>query len=506
MLRQIRAFATSFIVVFGITTLAAAQTTPSTAYQRDGKWVGYVPTHQKSPQPATGSVFRSSIPDITACLRAKSDDEVKPAAATEPAESNPDGKFGGTLLDSAGTDKEPRVLSVGFDEPTPAFDPMVEGEPVMAVPEMMGDACTPECSPCAAAPCCPPTRFYGSGEYLLWWIDGMGTPPLVTTSPSGTVQDEAGVLGQPGTSILFGGSNLEMDGSSGGRFSLGMWLDPCHSRGVEASYFTLGTQTMTYGASGSDYDILARPIYNTVDGAQDARLLVYDSLVTGSVNVTASTKFDGGEILFRQGLQRDCWADIDLLVGYRWMQLDDGLLIDESTQSLAATTAGTSFDLFDRFDTTNTFSGAQVGMCFQGQLTRFWSMELLAKVGIGNLKSGVTIDGETITVASTGTTVSEGGLLAQPTNMGYYERDSLSTATEVGLKLKRAFGNGIDFTVGYTFLYLSDVLRAGDQIDTDINVTQLSGGTLEGAAFPEFDFRSTGFWAQGLSIGIEGRY
>ena len=228
--------------------------------------------------------------------------------------------------------------------------------------------------------------------------------------------------------------------------------------------------------------------------------------MSGSLQVTASTNFEGGEFLFRQAVQRDCWAEIDLFLGYRWLQLEDGLLVEETTQSLAGVTSGTSFELFDRFDTRNSFHGGELGMSLRRQIARCWSLEILAKLAIGNVNSEATIDGQTITIASTGTTVDQSGLLAQGTNIGTYERDKIGTATEVGIKLKRACCNGIDLTVGYTFLYLSDVLRAGDQIDTNINVSQLPPGTLTGAPFPEFGFQSTGFWAQGLSFGIEGRF
>src|SRR5262245_750794 len=41
--------------------------------------------------------------------------------------------------------------------------------------------------------CCPqadcaetPQRFWGRGEYLLWWLKEDGAPPLLTTSPPTT--------------------------------------------------------------------------------------------------------------------------------------------------------------------------------------------------------------------------------------------------------------------------------------------------------------------------------
>jgi hypothetical protein len=512
MFRHSWAIAASLVTVFGLVTHAQAQTplgsSPPTAYRQKGKWVGYVPPHQKYSQPEGNWLFPSSVPDVASYLGRKPANDVKVALATEPTGEAAE-SFEGTLLDSEENSSEPRVLAVAFDEPTPAFDSAGDGAPVFDPGvEMIGDACAVGCDPCAQAPsaCCPPPRFYGDADYLLWWTDGMGTPPLATTSPAGTAQAQAGVLGQAGTTILFGGDGLKNDAVSGGRFTLGMWLDPCQMQGVEASYFSLGTQTASFGASNADYAILARPFYNTVDGQQDARLIAFGGLVSGSLSVAASTSFEGGEFLFRQAVQRECWAEIDLLVGYRWLQLEDDLLIQETTQSLAGIAPGTNFQLFDQFDTRNSFHGGELGMSLRRQIAPCWSLEMLAKLAIGNVNSVVTIDGQTITIAPTGTTTSQGGLLAQSTNMGRYERDKIGTATEVGLKLRRAFGNGIDLTVGYTFLYLSDVLRAGDQIDPNVNVSQLSGGALVGAAFPQFDAQSSGFWAQGLSFGIEARF
>jgi hypothetical protein len=55
-------------------------------------------------------------------------------------------------------------------------------------------------------------------------------------------------------------------------------------------------------------------------------------------------------------------------------------------------------------------------------------------------------------------------------------------------------------------MYLSRVARAAEQIDTRLNTTQLSGGTLVGDALPEPLFAQSGFWLQGITTGIEYRY
>jgi len=50
--------------------------------------------------------------------------------------------------------------------------------------------------------------FWIGAEYLLWSAKGDKLPPLVTTSPAGTLQPQAGVLGTPGASVLFGDSGV----------------------------------------------------------------------------------------------------------------------------------------------------------------------------------------------------------------------------------------------------------------------------------------------------------
>src|SRR6056297_3074011 len=49
-----------------------------------------------------------------------------------------------------------------------------------------------------------PPHYWVTAESLLWFGKGRTMPALVTTSPAGTPQVDAGVLGRPGTQVLFG--------------------------------------------------------------------------------------------------------------------------------------------------------------------------------------------------------------------------------------------------------------------------------------------------------------
>jgi hypothetical protein len=58
-------------------------------------------------------------------------------------------------------------------------------------------------------------------------------------------------------------------------------------------------------------------------------------------------------------------------------------------------------------------------------------------------------------------------------------------------------------TFGYRLLYWSDVMRAGEQIDTSVNTSQIPPGQLTGETRPTVPFKTSEFWAQGLHFGLE---
>jgi hypothetical protein len=60
-------------------------------------------------------------------------------------------------------------------------------------------------------------------------------------------------------------------------------------------------------------------------------------------------------------------------------------------------------------------------------------------------------------------------------------------------------------TAGYSLVYLPAVVRAGDQIDTDINPNLLAPplDPFTGAARPQFRYIESDYYAQGLSLGLQ---
>ncbi len=82
---------------------------------------------------------------------------------------------------------------------------------------------------------------------------------------------------------------------------------------------------------------------------------------------------------------------------------------------------------------------------------------------------------------------------------------------ELDLNLGFQFTRHTRVVVGYDFLYWSKVARAGEQIDTTVNSSRLPspphGVTPAGdLTRPQFTFQETGFWAQGINVGLDCRW
>lgn len=360
--------------------------------------------------------------------------------------------------------------------------------------------------------------WYARAEYLYWWTDGMDTPALVTTSPNGTRRVDAGVLGEPGTSILFGDGGLNDDGIGGGRITLGKWLECYPGHAIEGDYWGLGTQNDGFFASSNGNPILARPFFDINNATESAELVAFPNVVRGSVLVDPTTKLQGAGL--RKLWQLCCCLEcdpcnpcccngwnVDFTAGYRFMRLDDSLTIREDLVSLDTANPG-SFIVQDEFDTRNSFHGGEVGTVLGGRSGR-WSYELLGRLAVGNTHSQVRIDGFTDITPGNGATVrNRGGLLAQRTNIGEYERDALAVVPELGATVGWQLNPCWRVTFGYSFIYWSNVVRAGQQIDRDINTNLLppEADPFTGNLRPRFVFNDTDFYLQGINVGLDARW
>jgi len=347
-------------------------------------------------------------------------------------------------------------------------------------------------------------------EWLSWWGKGNQVPPLVTTAPSNTARNEAGVLGAPGTSILFGDDGLNEGVSNGARFALDYWLSGDHALGLEFQYFFLGQNRNGFQADNNTYPVLARPFFNTDTSAQDAALIAYPGAQTGNVDIAATSSLQGADVLLRKAWYRCGGARLDFLAGYRYARLCDDLRIDEFETFIdpaGTVPVGSTLALSDRFSTVNEFQGAELGVASDWHCGRL-NLGLVLKVGLGNTNSRVSISGNTTATQPTlAPENSSGGLLAQASNIGQYEQNRFTMLPELGVNLGFDLTRRLRLIGGYSLLYWGGVARSGDQIDLNLVPSEFPPPQNTAAGrFPQFRFAATDYWAQGLSLGLDYRF
>ncbi len=366
---------------------------------------------------------------------------------------------------------------------------------------------------------CLPSHGWASVEYLMWYQSGMETPALVTTSPNPTAQAQAGVL--PLATTLYGGSNdILSDRLNGMRVRFGWWFVNNPNVGVEGEYVGTAEEIENFDRNSTGNPILARPFYNVLTGREDAELVAFPNVVSGRIRTEAASEFVGAAVRFRRLLccNTGCGLSpitcgpvpaqsrIDATLGWRYFQLTERLGIREDLTSLDTSNPG-SFILNDNFQTRNQFNGVELGVLWQGR-RGYWSLDTLMRLNVGNTYQVVTIAGTTQATQNNNTTTTTGGLLAQRTNIGTYTRDQFGIVPELGATVGYQLTQHLRMTAGYSFIYWSNVVRPGDQIDTSINPNLLPPENPTQTTFlnPRFAFQDSDYWIQGLTLGGEYRW
>ncbi len=344
--------------------------------------------------------------------------------------------------------------------------------------------------------------LWGNVEFLHAWAKGRTLPPLITTSPDGTPRGSAGVL--PGATVLFGDERIGTDRQSAGRVTFGVWLDDCENTGVAARFFAIegandGT-TQVSGPTGSP--ILGVPFFNVQLSANDAVLAAFPNEQIGFIDARTSQDVLMGEALLRALLLRGNGYRLDLLGGYLYSQVSDGLDLRLNTTTIdpgGIFPVGSNFDFIDRFDARNDFHGGTAGL--YGELRHYnWRIHAMGKVSFGNMRQVLTVNGQqTIDIPGGGGPVTApGGIFAQTSNIGTFVRNETTYVPEAYLGIGYQVNRCLELTAGYSFIYWADVITAGDQIDTSIDFV---GGTR-----PVVNLRDTDFWVQGISLGASWNY
>ena len=367
---------------------------------------------------------------------------------------------------------------------------------------------------------CAPSKYtiWGSAEYMLAFLPGSSTPPLITSSPNGVPQGTAAVLGQPSTSTLFGGNSISSNPYSGLRLTAGMWLSS--TRGVEISGFFLAERSTSFQAGGSgasDSVAVGRPFIDATTGKETVAYSAFAGQLGGVSAATMNTSLWGTEInaLFREEVSNR--FQLTLLAGGRYLNLDQQLeMIDTATPQGTATVpfAGllaisnpNMVRVTDSFQTRNQFLGGQLGLRSKVDVGKF-EVGLGGKIAFGATRQTLTINGQSEGLASNGQLLimTPGGLLANNSNMGSYSRTVAGIVPEFEVKVSYRVTENFSVFASYNFLYWDNVANVGNQVSRSVNLKNVptsavyasAPGTIGAATITSSDFSVNTFMFGGL--------
>jgi hypothetical protein len=364
-----------------------------------------------------------------------------------------------------------------------------DGPPGMPEPEPPGPAC-----------------FWAEGGFQVWFLTP-GPLPIPIFARGNPADPIPGALGQPGTQVLFGNQVLNYGPQAGVWLDAGVWLEEKPGLGLEAGGFWGSRSSVNYTAAalanGNPPTYI--PIFRAELGREGSFTLADPALMlNGSAVFTSRSQLWGVEAHALWHLHEDPTWDVSLLFGFEHLALNEDITL---TAYLRDPVADVNTTLGDLFATRNRFYGGQLGTRVRWTCCR-WTLEALAKLGLGVSAESVSIDGQMFQngsgVPSPGTF--PGGLFTQPTNIGQQTHGEFAVVPQLRLNVEYALTPHLHFFAGYDCLYWSSVVRPGNQIDRQVNQTQQGGGDLVGPARPMPLFNASSLWVQGMTFGITVRY
>lgn len=349
-----------------------------------------------------------------------------------------------------------------------------------------------------------PLKVMFGVEAMSWWFQGSPTPvPIVSN----------GVLGTPGSSVLLGGGSVDTNPNPGLRVSL-VYV-PRQNIGIDGNYLYVRERSATNGVSSSGQPASADifvPFYNVNTASEDINNLSHAGAYAGNASTELINSMQGAEINVNWPLALGEPWDVRLFGGVRWLRLKEKYVVNTSSPNIKF-----PFDVWttnDTFDAQNNFWGGQLGA--RGAWRRDnWLVSGAAQVALGGMVQKVNVNGELVTNDFNNygdTQTFAGGYFALPTNSGTRSRTVFAAVPELKLNIGYFFTPTATISIGYDLVYMSSVVRPGEQIDRSINPTQSVAYTsdplarLQGSAQPAFNYNTSSFWAQAVSIGVHIRY
>jgi Putative beta barrel porin-7 (BBP7) len=351
-------------------------------------------------------------------------------------------------------------------------------------------------------PCKVQERWWLGADYLFWRFNNCSeSVPLVVEGPPTSSR------------VVLGGKNIENDWRSGGKVTLGYWFDPGRQLGGEVSYLFLLNKTdkkvvSSDGSPGSA--ILSVPYFDVVSGKESFAGVALPGVFKGTARLNLSNCMNTSEANIIAVVPESCSTNVIWIAGLRYWGFEESLSLNTDSPFIPPFPADV-YQTKDHFRTENHFYGGQLGVRVEYTWNGFFA-NMQIKAAAGKMHQKLVISGKLLTNDFNDFGPVEefkGGYFTMPSNIKTRTADRYSIIPEACVTIGYRFTDRFKFQLGYTALYVNNVLRPGREISRKINPTQSAALSstpnpmLKGEALPKPSMKSSSFYAQGVNAGFE---
>lgn len=343
-------------------------------------------------------------------------------------------------------------------------------------------------------------------EYLLWGLGDVNLPRILTSNQVGTPLGNIAQTTTSSTQTLIGGESVGDSPQSGMRLRAGrMYCDGMLSRLEFTGFFFFDGGNSWHAGSINGNPILARPFTST-NGQSDAQIISFPGISEGTVDANYKRRLYAFEPLAFLCLQGDGCRALEFLTGYRFMRYEDQFEVIERVRPQAGglVAPGTELVVEDSIRATNDYHVFPLGLSYVSKVNA-WRFDARALMALGFVHQEIAVRGSTIASVQNDDVRYLSGFFAQPPDIGTHDRTQFAWIPEVNLTVRRCLRGGVWMNVGYSVMYLPDVVRAPEHIHQTIDPALLPPAiTAPGST--AFAFHSSDAWIHGLNAGLQWNY
>jgi hypothetical protein len=341
-------------------------------------------------------------------------------------------------------------------------------------------------------------------KFLYWRLED--SPSIIELVREGTVA-------APATELVMGGERIHNPWRPGGKFGLIYWPKQYCGYGIQANYFFLPSKSteQTVESSGAlNSAVLSIPFFNVnLPGVSLINIASPGGIspFSGEATLNVANKMQGAELNVISPTKMWKTIPYNTVIGLRYWEFQDKLLFTTNSPLLDGSDV---FETEDAFKARNKFLGLQLGSGAHYQLPHKAFLKAKGTVALGAMYSELEVDGSLRTTDFNAMRLIQefpGGYFALPSNMGRHHRFRLAAIPEFNFKFGYNVDESFSWFIDYSFLYVTDVVWSGTQLNRNINPNQSAAivGPLPpfvGSAQPEAKLNSNSLWIQGFALGF----